>query len=484
MQLTKECFFPWTFRTVHAGGMICPCCAMHDTDYGDYIIDYIMPKKRGEEPGDVFNNEAVKELKKGLLTGKLRPMCQKCALIPKKLITVEEFKEKLEQEFEKLHVDYEKDSDYVEVDAIRQAGIGNTNKCNLRCIYCNQSVLADTNPYFKVNFPEDDLLECLEMLVKKGISLLETGAFGEATIHPKWKEIFGEFHQKHPEIDLSLTTNLSKHYTDEEIELLAEHKFLRVSLETLDEKLFSEIRVNGNLPLILENLSRIEKVMNQKGYAHNRVAITSVICNLTWKSIPEVSEFAFRHGFAYLATNFEPRANSIGVQKGILKPIEVLEENEKDEVKQILLQTKKRAEEYGAEFLTNAGLFERTDVAYNQFEDCGGNPVYEAFVKKYPMGRPEMFLGVEYDYLYNQYVGIMLQNNQELTLKLGTEDNRFEYREVCVYKNGKVSEKYGQRVVPDYRKIMKITGEFVYHVSWENEDIEYILLQIISWWKE
>lgn len=484
MQFTKECFYPWTFRIVHAGGMICPCCAMHDTDYGDYIIDYIMPKKRGEESGDIFNNDAIKELKRGLLTGALHPMCQKCALQPKKMIPVEIYKEKLEHLFEKSNVEYEKGSDYAEVNAIRQAGIGNTNKCNLRCIYCNQSVLADINPYFKMNFPEDELLECLEMLVEKGITSLETGVFGEATIHPKWREVFGVFHQRHPEISLLLTTNLSKHYTDEEIELLAEHICLRVSLETLDEELFSKIRVNGNLPLILGNLSRIEKVINQKGYAHSRIAISSVICNLTWKSIPEVSEFAFQHGFSYFATNFEPRANSIGIQEGILKPIEALEDNEKEEVRQILLQTKKRAEEYGAEFHTNAGLFERADINYNQFEECGKNPIYKAFIKKYPLGSPEMFLGVEYDYLYNQYAGIMLQNHQQLNLKLDSEDNTFEYRVIRVYKNGRVSEKYEQRVVPDYRKIMKTTDEFVYQVSWEDEDIQYILLQIINWWKE
>ena len=45
--LTKICFQPWYLRMIHAGGMICPCCAMGDTDYGDFLLDYLEPKKRG-----------------------------------------------------------------------------------------------------------------------------------------------------------------------------------------------------------------------------------------------------------------------------------------------------------------------------------------------------------------------------------------------------------------------------------------------------
>lgn len=484
MKLTKQCFFPWEYRIVHAGGLMCPCCAIHDTDYGDYIIDYIEVKKRGEEPEDVFNNDAVKNLKKGLLTGKLHPMCQKCSLVPQKLIPIEEFKENLEQEFDRLGVGYKKGSDYSEVDAVKRAGIGNTNKCNLRCIYCNQSVLAEKNPYFKADFPENELFECLEQLAQKGITLLETGAFGEATLHPKWGEIFWKFHKKYPEIELSLTTNLSKKYSDSDIELLAEHKYLRVSLETLDEKLFSEIRVNGKLPLILENLNRIEKVMDEKGYSHDRIAISSVICNITWESIREVSRFSFEHGFAYHACAFEPRENSIGIKNGILKAIRELDIEQKEKIKQILLDVQIEAKKCNGTVLINEELFESSGMVFNQFENCENNPIYNAFRKKYPLGNSEMFLGVEFDYLYNQYTGIMLKNDKELILELDTQDNVFEYREISIYKNGKVSEKYGQRVVPDYRKIMKIDKIFTYRTKWENEDIEYVLLQIINWWKE
>lgn len=278
--LTRMCFFPWFYRLIHAGGMICPCCAKGDTDYGDWILDEIEAGKRGKVKGDVLNNEAVVSLKRGLLTGELHPMCQKCAFASQQMIDTDDFKAMLEKQFDTWGVSCGKEMDYAEIDAVRQVGIGITNRCNLRCIYCNQSVLAEVNPYFKLDFPEEEILNTLEMFVERGVTCLETGAFGEATIHPKWGELFWDFHRRHPEVSLALTTNLCREYSQEEIELLAEHSTLRVSMDTLNPELFAKIRVNGKLDLLLRNLDRIEQVIIQKGYDPSRIKIDSVICNL------------------------------------------------------------------------------------------------------------------------------------------------------------------------------------------------------------
>ena len=74
---------------------------------------------------------------------------------------------------------------------------------------------------------------------------------------------------------------------------MAEHDHLCISLETLDAEKFAKIRVNGDLELLLKNLEMIRKVIDRKHYGRSRITISSVICNLTWQDIPQVSAFAF-----------------------------------------------------------------------------------------------------------------------------------------------------------------------------------------------
>ncbi len=187
---------PWFYRGVHAGGMITPCCETHDADYGDYIIDYIY----GNSGEEVFHNEEIIRLKRGLLTGELRPMCQRCSLAPMDFITIEEFENHLREEIIQKGYECSNETDLATFNVVNRAGFSMTNRCTLRGIYCNQSVLADKNPYFKMDFPKGKMMDCLEMLVEQGVKILETGIFGEVTLHKDWEPTFSLFHKKHPNI--------------------------------------------------------------------------------------------------------------------------------------------------------------------------------------------------------------------------------------------------------------------------------------------
>ena len=482
--LTKICFFPWYYRLIHAGGMICPCCAKGDTDYGDWLLDEIEARKRGKEREDILNNEAIVNLKRGLLTGKLHPMCQNCAFVSRQMVDTDDFKNMLENWFGRQGISFSREMDYAEINSVRQVGIGITNRCNLRCIYCNQSILAEVNPYFKLDFPEDEILDTLEMFVERGVTCLETGAFGEATLHPKWGELFWDFHKRHPEVSLALTTNLCREYSEEEIELLAEHDELRVSMDTLNPELFAKLRVNGKLNLLLRNLEKIEQVIIQKGYNPSRIKIDSVICNLTWKEIPEVSKFVFEHGYGYYVMNYEERENSVAIRDGILEQVHSLGEAEQMEMRKSLQDVKKKAQEKGLELVIHEGLIEDATCDYNCFKPYDDNPVYQAFYKKYPYGLNDTYLSVEFDHLGQQHTGIKMKKGKNLQLTWDSPYDTFIIREVHIYKDGTGSLKYGQKVFPDYRK--KVTWNQILEYCPQNKDenVEYILLQVLDWWKE
>lgn len=479
MKYTRNCLFPWQFIIIHAGGLMCPCCTMNDADYGDFILDYVEPKKQGKELGDVFNNQAIQDIKKGLLSGDLRPMCQNCALLEQRLIPIEQFKKNVwSYLIMRGHYQTVEDVDLSKVYAYERAGIGLTNRCNLRCIYCNQSVLADKNPYFKVDFPNDAMLDSLELLVENGVDIIETGAFGEATIHPQWYSIFSEFHKRHPEVKLFLTTNLCKRYSDDEIRLLASHSHLRISLETLDEELFERIRVNGNLKLLLENIERINDMIQDEGLMKQHIAIDSVICNLTWKEIPDVSEFAYANGYAYGANNYEKRPNSIGYISGELRMVEELQETEKEDIRQMLLTALEKAQKLGLSFSTNGNIIGRVEKDYHKFTEVFGHPIYEAVIKQFPVGDKEIHLGCTYDFSNNSYAGIYMERGRKIRLE-GLKQKGCIVREIAVYREGKCSPKYDQKVLPGYRKKIEfMQGTFEYEPEFPNEDVLAILLDI------
>ncbi|MBE5859762.1 MAG: radical SAM protein [Butyrivibrio sp.] len=475
MAYTRVCFDPWFFRNIHAGGMICPCCAMHDTDYGDYLIDSL-----DVEGAKIFHNSEVLRLKKGLLTGNLSPMCQTCALVPNQLISTDEYKKRLEKEFDKYSIDY-KGKRYEEIECIKRVGVGITNRCNLRCIYCNQSVLADTNPYFKADFPKNKIIQCLKQLVESGVEIIETGAFGEATISKDWLEVYSKFHESNPNIELRLVTNLSKKYSDEEISFLAEHKVLNISIDTLNPTLFAQLRVNGNLELILNNLERIEKELDKKGYSHDRISISAVICNLTYDLISEIGNYAIDHGFNFAANNLEMRPNSLGSIRKEIFPVERLDQFQKAKLEDDLNDLKKKAEFAKVHFVSDV-IKDHISKDFNQFVPADDNPILTAFYKKYPQGLADMFLATEYDMFQQQYSGIILKKNGgDLSLKLDKKYAYFVGRIVDIYREGHYSPKYGQSVLPGYRKIIDGGDVFECNYSAMDDNVEAQLLQIIDW---
>ena len=55
------------------------------------------------------------------------------------------------------------------------------------------------------------------------------------------------------------------------------------------------------------------------------------------------------------------------------------------------------------------------------------------------------------------------------------------YREVYVYKKGKYSPKYNQSVLPGYRKSIEVKNKgWRYSLNFQNDEVEAILLEIIS----
>ena len=466
---------------IHAGGLMqtCPCAS--DIEIGDFLLDY-MEKK--EENPDVFNNESLQQVRKGLLTGNLRKMCRNCAFNSAELVTTEELKEKVINLLENnKDYNYTPGDDLSKLYAYDTIGVGLSNKCNLRCIYCNQSTCADTNPFYKMEFPYEYAGEALEYVVSKGVKTIITSVEGEITNYKHWYEVYSEFLRKHPDIRLTITTNLNREYSEDEIELLAKHAVLDVSCDSLNPEVYSKIRVNGKLELLLKNLERIKNKRLELGIEDTLVTIHVVVCNLTWESLEEVSEFAFSNGFGLNIGNYEERPNAKGYRENILQPISRMPEEIQRKVSDVLNKIKAKAIELGVydkKFVCHGDIISRINKQvvkdYHRFKPVD-NICYKNFYEENPKGNEGIHLDIVYDDNNIAYTGIYVTDGSVIRIDNLKDVKRIIVREVVVYKKGKTSPKYDQTVAPGFRKVVHIDDEqFVHKPVSLTEDQEGVMV--------
>jgi len=468
---------------IHAGGMMQCCAVGPDTDLGDFIIDYCNKVER-EPDCDPFNSEGLQAVRKGILTGNLRPMCRNCFFTENKLITTEEMNKKVKELLKQKNPDKNvEEEDLTKLHGYTWMAVSFTNRCNLSCIYCVQSMQKETNPYLKMEFPYQYAQQTLDLFALQGIEKLSTCVEGEATLYKYWYELFSEFHAKYPNIHLWMTTNLNRHYTDKELELLASYTRLDVSIDSLDEDIFSKMRVNGRLKLLLENLKLISRKVEQLGVVGPTITLHPVVTDKTWRGLEELADYAFSHNYGIFMGNYEERANTRAYQEKLIVPVRKLADEEQKEAYKMLCRIRDKGEKLGRTIVIQGEVINdlKTIVEknYNYFAPYDNNPIYREFIYKYPKGTQGMYLDIVYDCDNISHEGIILKKGEKLYLE-GLEDvESIIVREVQVFKDNIHVPHYNRQVLLRYRKNIIIKeNKFIYEVNYNNEWIEKILLEI------
>lgn len=484
MKLTKYCLLPWTFMQVHAGGMMQCCAVAPDTDIGDFILDYC---EKGDEECDPFNNEGLQAIRKGILSGNLRPMCRNCFYVPNELITTIELERRLKDFLQPRlpEIDLE-NTDLTKVHAYSWMAISFTNRCNLSCIYCVQSVHKDTNPYFKMEFPYEYAEKTLDLFAAQGIERLSTCVEGEATLYRHWYDIFSKFHEKYPHVKMRMTTNLNRKFSEKELELLVAYRVLDISIDSLNPQLYAQMRRGGKLELVLENLDLIVEKAKKMGVTPPYITLHSVVSDATWSSMESLAEYAFERGFGVELGDYEERANTIAVQEKRIKPVSQLPFEEQRKVCEMIERIKEQGKLRGCHVGIQGEIFSRVkanvDENYNEFQPYDDNPIINAFYNEYPKGLPEAYLYIVYDVDNISHEGIMLGKGYTLNLSRLDAVKSVVVREIHIYKNGTVSARYGQNVMLRYRKRITVeNGLFSYMPQYPNENVENVLLEICDY---
>ena len=231
---TRDCLDPWTYLEVFVNQNVRPCCILHP--YG----------KLGDgDLNSIRKNAEFVKLRQDLLNGHLNHRCANCHIRAK--ILVPQFRAKVRKAHETAN------SPHLGLPLpLTQLRIDLSTNCNLRCDYC-----AVSSPIFQGrDLPEvhfADMIALIKQMPKN--STISVNGHGETTFHPKWRsfcqDILDAGHR--PEI----TTNLGLHYSDQEIETLAQFRIVQVSLDSTDEAMMRDIRKAVKVSHVFENIRRI-----------------------------------------------------------------------------------------------------------------------------------------------------------------------------------------------------------------------------------
>ena len=465
------------------------CCAVgNDCDLGDFIIDHCARRKRGA-PSDVLNSPGLTRLRAGLLTGDLRPMCRRCFFADDRLITTEELTARVKAH---LAARLPAETDVHSLDltlayAYKEMAIAFTNRCNQRCVYCVQSTQAKHNPWYSLDFPEEYTENALDFFAAQGIDQVRTCVEGEPTFYPRWHQVFSAFKARYPHIALYMTTNLSRRYSEQEMDLLARYEALDVSCDTLDPSLYRELRRGGKLETVLANIRRVQAKVRELGLRGPRISLHAVVSDRTWPSLGQLVEYAFANGLVPLLGNYEERANASAYRENICRPISTLPLAEQSRAREFLSALRDRLLALGhdpVEYIQGGLLYNlerRVERNFNRFAPYDANPLHKAFHTRHPCGTERAYLDIVYDYDNIAYSGVLFARPPDRLRLEGLQAREAVVREISVYRAGACSTKYGQTVQSGYRRILDIPDGVLEYAPVFGEGVEKVLLEFSEW---
>lgn len=332
---TKNCIYPWTFAWTDASGALQPCCGLagnSSADYGNIRKDFLTLKDRSTT--NLFNNKEFRNLRKSLLDGDVIEACKKCRIISEDDITTEELKHKLTDVLRKS-LGIEKSIDLEQDWTMGEFIVAMNNKCNLRCIYCSQSVpksdknqdVTTTIEWYKAEFTQDEFLDIIKYIYPKGLKIINFCSLSELTLYKGWQKLVLDLKDGYPEIYLTVVTNLSLEYKDSDIEALLLFDQVYISVDTLDEKLFSEVRCGGDIRLIKKNIERLIKRKNERALIKPTFVFNVTIYDKSILTLVDLVRYAAYYG---INLNFSNLFNSPGteMEKGYINKISDMPDSE------------------------------------------------------------------------------------------------------------------------------------------------------------
>lgn len=161
-----------------------------------------------------------------------------------------------------------------------------TTACNYDCVFCFRRVTNE-----KLNgFMEEQLYrKILDDAVKAGIKKISFTGWGETLVHPKALQFIEE--AKGRGFNVLVATNgffLDK-YAEKLVSLETDE--LYVSVDSVEEELYSMLRVGGNLSNVTKGLLKIKKLKSEQGHLKPDVTLQVTVNNYNIKGLRALPDY-------------------------------------------------------------------------------------------------------------------------------------------------------------------------------------------------
>ncbi len=164
-----------------------------------------------------------------------------------------------------------------------------TSRCNLRCVYC-----ALSQPEFHGRDLELDEMTILREILSIHPEEVQISGHGESTIIKGWERIASALVDER--ITVSLTTNLSRRFREEEIDAISRMRSVTVSCDTSDPELFAELRRGSRLERVEENLVQVQTAARSQGRVPPYLALNCTFVDRVVDGLPDLVRWGAARG--------------------------------------------------------------------------------------------------------------------------------------------------------------------------------------------
>lgn len=175
-----------------------------------------------------------------------------------------------------------------------------SNLCNLECVMCNgeysENVRKNRERQEAYNNIYDDTF--IEQ-ISPFIPFLKEASFsgGEPFYAKPFYKVWDVIIEKNPGLTASITTN-GNILNDTVRRYLDAISFnISVSLDAITDEIYSKIRVNGNLDLVLKNMQEFESYTKNK---NTNFAVKTCVMRQNWRDLPSLAEYLNERNISFL----------------------------------------------------------------------------------------------------------------------------------------------------------------------------------------